>query len=230
MSKLEDALKFLEAGLNIIPIEFGKKAPPLIKKWKHLQTEKITEQELSRLMGDRECNLGIVTGDISKIIVVDCDNELVVEWALANLPKTFTVKTARGCHFYYRAPNYRVKTQTNKKNVAPGVKIDIKGDGGYVVAPDSYNRSEDTYYVSDEELSYELLAGLPQFSEDWFNSAETITNIEKRGTVSRKSSRLKKAEEFISFYPPAIEGENGEPHTYELARKLLWDYRVLASI
>ncbi|MEI8015207.1 MAG: bifunctional DNA primase/polymerase [Nitrospira sp.] len=78
-------------------------------------------------------NVGIVTGAASGIVVLDIDGPDGEENVKSlNLPVTFEVKTRRGRHLYFLHPGYPVK---NRIGMQPG--LDLKGEGGYVVAPPS---------------------------------------------------------------------------------------------
>jgi len=86
-------------------------------------------------------NIGIATGAVSGLVVVDIDPRNGAMDTLARLAdegKTFA-KTAQvlthsgGWHLYYQHPGGKVRSASN----ALGAGIDIKGDGGYVVAPPS---------------------------------------------------------------------------------------------
>jgi len=82
-------------------------------------------------------NIGILTGGDFGLVVVDIDGnegfealgkERVADLKNASVP---CVKTGRGFHYYFRSPT-PLKTKPGFAN-----KVDIKGDGGYVVAPPS---------------------------------------------------------------------------------------------
>lgn len=78
----------------------------------------------------------------SGLVVVDEDQPGAVQrWLGRDLPITYTVKTPRGTHYYFKAP---VGVTVGSRNgIAPGV--DIKAEGGYVVAPGSVHYSGPTY-------------------------------------------------------------------------------------
>lgn len=79
-------------------------------------------------------NLGLRTGRISGVIVLDDDSPDGSASAKLSLPKTATVITGSGKrHYYFRAPDFKVGNSV--KTVAEG--IDIRGDGGQVVFPGS---------------------------------------------------------------------------------------------
>lgn len=80
-----------------------------------------------------ESNLGIVTGAISRIVVLDVDGQDGEDSIKSlNLPCTVQVKTRRGRHLYFIHPGGTVKNFVGRR---PG--LDLRGDGGYVVAPPS---------------------------------------------------------------------------------------------
>lgn len=90
-----------------------------------------------------DANLGIRTGTISGIFVLDVDPDSggwegldQLQKEHGQLPDTYTVKTGSGgLHYYYRMPGFPIKN--NVKKLAQGV--DIRADGGQVVAPPSRN-------------------------------------------------------------------------------------------
>ncbi len=143
-----------ELGFSVIPLS-GKK--PTIK-WAQYQTRKPTEEELEEwfLKGDNY-NIGIVTGKISGIAVVDFDTEKALEVAQEhNFPETPIVRTGRGCHFYFK---YRDGIRNFQKM---GNGIDLRGDGGYVVAPPSIHPETQAEYEWIEAPWKVPLAELPQ--------------------------------------------------------------------
>mgnify|MGYP000339065871 CR=1 FL=1 len=100
-------------------------------------------------------NAGIVCGPESGILGLDVDHEDLfrefIEENNLDVPETFTVKTGKGYHLYYLYPedgndygNYTHNITEDKapidlKTGKPKLThvFDIKGKGGYVVAPGS---------------------------------------------------------------------------------------------
>lgn len=105
-------------------------------------------------------NVGIVTGQQSGLVVIDIDPRNSGDTSLQNLIDsyddietnldTYTIKTGgNGSHYYY---HYRKPFKSCKKH-GLGAGIDIKADGGYILAPPSNHSSGDVYSViSDTEL------------------------------------------------------------------------------
>jgi Bifunctional DNA primase/polymerase, N-terminal len=88
--------------------------------------------------------VGIVTGEISNLVVLDFDpqhdgNASIerLERQIAPLPVTVEVTTGGGGrHLYFAHPGGLVR---NRAGLAQGV--DVRGDGGYIVAPPSVHPS-----------------------------------------------------------------------------------------
>lgn len=158
-------------GFSFIPLytalpEHLKDQPHLWGKvpsvpWKKYQTECPSEYERHTWFVSGEINVGIVTGELSGIVVLDIDSEEAYELALKNgLPETPTVKTGRGYHLYYKFKEGVRNFQ--KRADLPG--IDLRGQGGYVVAPPSLHVSGVNYqWVEGKDLEDLELAELP----DW---------------------------------------------------------------
>lgn len=97
-------------------------------------------------------NVGIATGPLSNLYVVDVDprNGGWESLNALNLPETLTAQTgSKGLHYYY----HREMTIRNRE-IAKG--IDFKGDGGYVVAPPSNHMDGDYSWIIDQPVLTEL--------------------------------------------------------------------------
>jgi len=142
MDTKEMAKSYLKKfNLSVIPIQGGSKIP-VIQTWKGYQERKPSVEDVDSWYDNfPDAGVAIITGEISGIIVLDIDGE-VGKSSIAgkDLPITPTVKTGKGMHYYFKYPNFPVG---NKIKVLPG--IDIKGDGGYVVAPPSVHPNGSQY-------------------------------------------------------------------------------------
>jgi putative DNA primase/helicase len=94
-----------------------------------------------------DANIGIATGTRSDIFVLDVDGETGraslrrLKAQHGPLPKTVMVKTGKGGHYYFRCGGARVPNRVGH----PGDGIDVRGDGGYVVAAGSIHVSGAMY-------------------------------------------------------------------------------------
>lgn len=162
---LEEWRAAIARGWSVIPLYPMGKKPPI--RWKKWQAERASVEIADSWRGQwRGCNLGIVTGEVSGLVVLDvdgADGQLSVS-KLGAIPKTPCVKTSRGWHYYFRHPGF---TTGNFAGELPG--LDFRGDGGYVVGAGSIHESGHLYrwLVHPDECE---LAGLPAWLEDLLSS------------------------------------------------------------
>ena len=138
MTTVQEALDYLRMGLSIIPLQPRDKRPA-ISSWAEFQERKPTENEVRTWFKDESLNVGIVCGAVSgDLVVIDFDSSETLPFVLSDVNKisdeTLVVRTGKGFHFYYRRPGVHTSKLSN-------LKIDIKAEGGYVVAPPSYHPS-----------------------------------------------------------------------------------------
>ncbi len=142
---LEEASRYIALGFSVIPLgsitkdEFGKKVIEYPKDgWKKYQENIVSQEEVSQW----DCeNLGIVTGKVSNLLVLDTDsykqNYNIELFKSFNLPITPVQETASGGRqYFFRLP----KDLIIKNAVCIGSKdsgIDIRGDGGMVIVSPS---------------------------------------------------------------------------------------------
>ena len=133
-----DAANFVARGCSVIPVRTDSKKPA-IASWKAYQTRKPTVDQLVEWFVGKPRNVALVTGEISSLVVVDIEDDRSLAWAREHLPCTDKrVRTGGGGeHWYYKHPGCPVKNKVRIKTGDPNIKIDIRGDGGYVLAPGS---------------------------------------------------------------------------------------------
>lgn len=151
MNKLPTFVSLRELHLSVFPLQSRGKKP--IGSWKYYQTERATFEQCEEW--DKACryNIGIATGFISDCFVLDIDGEqgketlgkLIAQHG--ELPETPTVKTGKGFHYYFQYPRYRIVRNLASKDAhgVPMPGIDLRADGGYVVAPPSIHPNGKSY-------------------------------------------------------------------------------------
>ena len=150
---LEAALEYAERGWRVVPIVPGEKRPA-ITDWVNKATTDVEVIE-RWWSANRGCGVGIVTGRESGIFVVDIDGEKgaatlrELEAKHGKLPPTFSVKTGGGYHFYFRYPDFEIRNDASKR-LGPG--LDIRGEGGQVVAPPTIHPNGTAYKKAEVEL------------------------------------------------------------------------------
>lgn len=133
---LEWAMYYKNCGFSVIPLRPKSKLP--LFSWKEFQNRHATDAELIGWFGTGDNNIGIVTGPISGIAVVDADSAEAVAYCEENgLSETPCVVTSKGRHYY--CANVPGTKNFQKRSDLPG--IDLRGEGGYVVAPPSIHES-----------------------------------------------------------------------------------------
>lgn len=145
------ALEAVGRGWNIIPISIASKKPLI--KWGEYQTKTVTEEMVCDWFENgvplldgtrvRPFNLALVTGAVSGVVVLDCDNEEAVMYAMNHeeLKTPFSVRTTRGRHYYFAHPGnglrFGNKVGSNPRDWPAIDGLDFRGDGGYVLMPPS---------------------------------------------------------------------------------------------
>lgn len=165
-SLLRDAaLSYRRRGWSVIPIAPATKKPPKGFKWEQFQERLPTEQEIEqwwRVMP--RAGVGIVTGKVSNIIVLDVDTK---KGADANAiyeryPTGCVSRTGSGGgHFFYEYPKDRehVPNAVGRENGKPN-GLDLRADGGYVVAPPTLHPSGERYQWIDTKRPRAIPADL----------------------------------------------------------------------
>ena len=129
----------LRMGWSVIPLRFRDKRPAL-PTWTEYQRHSPDRADVER-WASQGCNVGIVTGAVSGLLVLDLDNAAAVQEAeRRGLPVTVKAATGKGVHCYFRHPGGRLK---NRAGLFPGA--DIRSDGGFVVAPGSIHPTGTRY-------------------------------------------------------------------------------------
>ena len=93
-------------------------------------------------------NIGIATGKISGVVVLDvdprdCGDELLRVLSAQNepLPKTVTaISGGNGLHYYFKYPDFDIPTKNQFK-----AGLDFKSDGDWIVAPPSSHMNGNKY-------------------------------------------------------------------------------------
>jgi putative DNA primase/helicase len=146
-----------DLGFSLIPLKPADKRAAI--GWKAYQTKRASCSDLEAwYKASPNANIGIVTGAVSGLVVLDLDNEeAVAEAQRRGLPDTLIVRTGKGQHVYFRHPGNKI---TNRAGFLPG--MDIRGDGGYVVGPGSLHPSG-AVYTWQSPPGEAQLADMPQW-------------------------------------------------------------------
>lgn len=201
---LDQALRLHALGLNLIPLKPHDKVPD--GEWKSFQRQRATEEDLQTWFGNGASrNAGIPTGAVSGVAVVDSDTPEAEQWCASNLPATpMMTRTAKGFHRYYRLPD----ALRDDASCLPGfitadngLKIELKSDGQYVVAPGSVHPSGHVYAMVEEwplsledipTLPLHVLGGLPTGAPKADPLPESIPDGRRNTTLFTEGCRLRR--------------------------------------
>lgn len=150
-----------------------------------------TEQQVVEWFDDEfyGANLGVVTGQVSDLVVVDVDGT-IDDFKALDLPDTRTVLTGGGgYHFFYRTGR---EPASSGIGVTPG--IDIKADGGFVVLPPSRHISGLRYeWLNHAKLTKIDVSQLPARAKTASSGGKWIDELldgVSEGERSSTSARL----------------------------------------
>jgi len=170
-----------------------------------------------------DANVGIVTGAESGIVVIDIDprhggkeslKELEAEFG--QLPVTVeSVTGGGGCHIFFQHPGATVK---NRTNLRPG--IDVRGDGGYIVAPPSDHTSGDVYRWDEGRAPDESeIASMPAWLLGVLKS-DPVAHHNRNGAPTSCGLLLQRAQQYAASADAVGEGSRN-PAAYSLAGHLV---------
>ena len=153
--RLKSALEYHEMRFSVIPLHSvqdgrcscakGKNCPskgkhPKLTRWEKFQTTPPTPKQIHNWWTSfPDANIGIITGAVSGIIILDVDppdgEETLRELGL-ELPPTAVSRTGSGgLHYFFKYPGRHCPNSVGKI----GRSLDVRGDGGLVVAAPSVN-------------------------------------------------------------------------------------------
>ena len=145
----QSAFELAKKGYSVIPLREGSKLPATPNGFKNASKDEDVLKEWLKL--NPSFNIGIATGLVSGLTVVDVDvkngHKGKESLKSLNLPPTLTVKTPTGGWHLYFKYNPSIKSAIG---ILDG--IDIKSDGGYVVAPPSTTPEGVYEFVNDHEI------------------------------------------------------------------------------
>lgn len=180
---IEHAIACARAGLRVHPLYMvdehlmcscwkGAECPekqrgkhPRLSGWQQAATTDL--DQVAAWWGQwPDAGIGVATGKGSRVWVLDCDGDEALAWyrdrcKAEGLVRTRGARTGRGRHFWWRWPDDEAVSIRNAQGIAPGV--DVRGDGGYVIAPPTMHRSGVRY----EWLTSAPYAEAPELAPAW---------------------------------------------------------------
>lgn len=224
------ALRYLNYGWGVIPLK-PKSKEPLIN-WKEFQKRIATESEVREWFKQTStANLGVVTGVISDVAVIDLDGlEGLASGRSLGLKSSVVSLTGNGRQLWYQNVD---GLQNSVKQLGAGV--DVRAEGGYVVAPPSVHPNGRQYRFLQMGIGLDRLMPFPACLLDtqkaiglsvnksgnergWIAEAlEGMTNGNIDITLFKICSRLRndgftESDAFTLLQPHALRVEASEGH------------------
>lgn len=180
---LEWALKYHKHGFSVIPVSRNK--IPLVN-WKDYQDKRADEVQIREWFDKPEPpNIGIVTGKISGITVVDVEKG--GKWT--DFPSTMMCATGGGgVHLYY----------VYAEGVGNSARIreltDIRGNGGFVVAPPSLHSSGVKYEWTRKEgrqpFPFSMFNLKPEEKTDWQEILKGVSSGKRNQSAAKACGKI----------------------------------------
>ena len=214
MNLLESAEQYLQEGFSVIPVALiklpdGKSRKPALVDWKKYQLSPPTLEEVKDwfsnpgqfepIKNGHKLGVAIITGRVSgNLAVIDFDSENSLLSFIRELREkhprlyeklvnTWIVETGKGFHYYLKVKNPDLNLFHNRIGIRPGV--DIRAEGGFVVAPPSPHPSGKGYQFINKpekiaELTWEEYATLLKILEGDKETPSNEPSISKEGKLS----------------------------------------------
>ncbi len=160
----------------------------------------------------------------SGVFVIDIDSEdALIAWGeldQGRAKETYAVATGRGLQLYFEHPGFRVKNSCSKL----AQKIDIRGDGGMVVAAGSPHKSGVTYEV----LVDAPVAPAPDWLLEWLKvETEKTPSAPQRYEGDVEGEDLEYHcdvfTDFLASAPPAVAGQGGDEQLWRVIQRGAFD-------
>lgn len=183
---LNHALSYANLNWSVIPIK-PKGKRPLIK-WEEYQKIRATEKQITNWWSKwPNANIGIITGLVSGLIVIDVDSNNGREGYIAifkEMHNTIEQKTGKpdAIQMFFRHPGDQL--YQNMVGLLP--EVDVRADGGYVVVPPSIhpNGIEYSWVIDPIEMGLNDLLELPGELRSKLITQETSERKNIEGWVS----------------------------------------------
>ena len=179
---IEQALIYANRGWAVFPCK--NKIPLTIHGYKDasLDAEVIKQMFASH----QNANIAITTGKVSGIFVLDIDvkngthgDESLreLEREFGELPHTVESLTwSKGRHVFFRYPDKGIGCKTG---IRPG--IDIRGDGGYIIAPPSLIEGKSYEWEVAHHPDETMIAEAPEWLLELLTEKQSVVDLSDKG-------------------------------------------------
>jgi hypothetical protein len=197
--------------------------------WREYQTRLPTSDELARWFTGVPMNMAVITGVISDVVVIDADDPAALRWCTRHFPYTpWQTETARGFHLWYRHPGVRVPNRARLETGQGRLAIDVRGDGGFVIAPGSIHASGAEYReAGDWNISRDEI---PHFWPGWLERP-TRTQLPRTNPAPRSTGDVvDRARRYLAAIPLPEIGCGSDNQTLYAACRLVRGFGLNAAL
>ena len=228
------AAEYAAQGLPVFRLSPKAKIP--LAHTKGFRDATTDADTVAQWWGDREdCNIGIATGAAAGFFVIDVDGMegdlsiVKMEQELGTLPPTRLQRTGSGgIHMLYKWPADFPREIRNKQSLRPGV--DIRGEGGYIVAAPSIHPSGELYRWAEND---EQIAECPAEWLEVICPAPTLAvwdqpqaKVAPRAPAPEATPVIDRAKLYLDKIEPATQGQGGHDALLWAARSLVAGFEL----
>lgn len=183
--------KYISKGLSVFPVQLSQNGDKVEKKpvveWTDYQRRFATEEEINIWCNLLEFNaLGMATGKISGITVLDIDDPSITEYD--SDVKVGTI--SGGFHLWYKyKPGVRNSVRVGDK------LMDVRGDGGFVVVPPSALPDKKYTWI---KFDFDKLTEFPVVVQHHREVKPVFDTLPEAGEGTRNETAIKVAGHMIS--------------------------------
>ena len=137
--------EYVESGWSILPVKPEEKRPYMTNWLQYTHSRATKDMASSWFKNLSGAGVGVVTGKISNIVVLDIENycKIPIEELLKKYPTQMYSRTGSGgYHLFYQYPT-GVSKVSNRVGIFDGA--DLRGDGGFIVLPPTIHPSGGRY-------------------------------------------------------------------------------------
>lgn len=218
-SKIDAILALHRKGFSVFPVEANGKRPAVMAWQNWPDTEDAIRSHWSRHPDD---NVGIRTAGL---LVLDIDRrhggvesfKALCASSESDLPNTILVETqGGGFHIYYRPPaGARVANSAGKL----GTGLDVRGAGGYVVAPPSTIDGRKYAWGKDRSPQNIAIAEAPTWLLERCQARCTASANRGERIMPETDAAIAKAQKWLGEQQDIAEGERSDT-LFRMAAKL----------
>lgn len=179
---IEQALIYAKRGWAVFPCK--NKIPLTAHGYKDASIDEAVIRQM--FVNHKDANVAIATGKVSGVFVVDIDvkNDAHGDESLADLEREFgqlphTVESltwTKGRHIFFRYPQMGVGCRTGLRS-----GIDIRGDGGYVIAPPSVIEGKSYAWEASHDPEETMIVDAPDWLIELLSEKQQAIDLSDEG-------------------------------------------------